>query len=138
MEKDKARLMGLLANKMNPSESDYDYLLTVAFEDVMEKESLLIDELKRENAELQEGVVTHNDVAKNAITECGNLEKVVKSQNVKITNLKKTIFRQSSKTRKTNLMLRGKDEEIRDLKKVVGILEKQTADTKPKEETENG
>ena len=127
MEKDKKRLMGLLANKMNPAESDYDYLLTVAFEDVMEKEGLLMDDLKKENAELQENVVTMKNVAEDAISKYEALEKTKKLQDTKITNLKKTIFQQSAKTRKTNIMLREKDEEINDLKKTAE-LEKNMAD----------
>jgi len=125
MEKDKKRLMGLLANKMNPAESDYDYLLTVAFEDVMEKEGLLMDDLKKENAELQENVVTMKNVAEDAISKYEALEKTKKLQDKKITNLKKTIFQQSAKTRKTNIMLRALAEEIKDLKKI--------ADTKTEE-----
>jgi len=86
-----------------------------------------MDDLKKENAELQENVVTMKNVAEDAISKYEALEKTKKLQDTKITNLKKTIFQQSAKTRKTNIMLREKDEEINDLKKTAE-LEKNMAD----------
>jgi len=84
-----------------------------------------MDDLKKENAELQENVVTMKNVAEDAISKYEALEKTKKLQDKKITNLKKTIFQQSAKTRKTNIMLRALAEEIKDLKKI--------ADTKTEE-----
>jgi len=148
MKKVKTRLMELLANKIKPEENDFDFLLTVAFADVMEKDDLLIEYLEKENARLEKMMMTVENEVEDAVIKVKEMTKSLKSQNVKIANLKKTIFRQAADIRTTNKMLKKKteslaggklSEEIKMMKKKyiakVAELEKQIHDIKPKEET---
>ena len=140
--------MELLANKIKPEENDFDFLLTVAFADVMEKDDLLIEYLEKENARLEKMMMTVENEVEDAVIKVETMTKYMKSQDVKIANLKKTIFRQAADIRTTNKMLKKKTEALadgklsekakrkmnKDLAKIAE-LEKQIHDMEPKEET---